>query len=181
MAAIVFRDKSLRSPSSFDHGDWEQISPLDQPKVKYLVERISPLDQPKVKYLAEQISPLDQPKVKYLAEQISPNGTKYDRQIMEKHKAEDSLGLTVVFKCSRVTGGVWGNMDIYCWGLLGIDGCIHPEQMSRVVDGTGHIGEMRRVRLQEQPVPWYGFEPPSLSVAKPLHHTRMRYTGRYWA
>jgi hypothetical protein len=29
----------------------------------------------------------DQPKVKYLAEQISPNGTKYDRQIMETHKA----------------------------------------------------------------------------------------------
>jgi hypothetical protein len=37
--------------------------------------------------MSEQISPLDQPKVKYLAEQISPNGTKYDRQIMEKHKA----------------------------------------------------------------------------------------------
>jgi hypothetical protein len=53
--------------------------------VKYLAEQISPLDQPKVKYLAEQISPLDQPKVKYLAEQISPNGTKYNRQTMEKH------------------------------------------------------------------------------------------------
>jgi hypothetical protein len=23
-----------------------------------------------------------------------------------------------------VTDGVWGNMDIYCWGLLGVDGCI---------------------------------------------------------
>jgi hypothetical protein len=30
----------------------------------------------------------------------------------------------------------------------------HPEQMSRVVDGTGHIREMRRVRLQEEPIPW---------------------------
>jgi Tat protein secretion system quality control protein TatD with DNase activity len=36
--------------------------------------------------------------------------------------------------------------------------------MSRVVDGTGHIGKMRRVRLHEEPVPWYGFEPPPLSV-----------------
>jgi hypothetical protein len=27
-------------------------------------------------------------------------------------------------QCSRVTGGVWGNMDIYLWGLLGVDGCI---------------------------------------------------------
>ena len=27
-------------------------------------------------------------------------------------------------KCSMVTDGVWGNMDIYCWGLLGVDGCI---------------------------------------------------------
>ena len=53
----------------------------------------------------------------------------------------------------------------------------HPEQMSRVVDGAGHIGEMRRVRLQEEPVPWYGFEPPSLSVAKPLHHTREPNVG----
>ena len=35
----------------------------------------------------------------------------------------------------------------------------HPEQMSRVVDRTGHIGEMGRVRLQEEPVPWNGFEP----------------------
>jgi hypothetical protein len=25
--------------------------------------------------------------------------------------------------------------------------------MSRVVDGTGHIREMRRVRLQEEPIP----------------------------
>jgi hypothetical protein len=55
--------------------------------VKYWAEPIPTLDQPKVKYLAEQISPLDQQKVKYLAEQISPNGTKYDRQIMETHKA----------------------------------------------------------------------------------------------
>ena len=23
-----------------------------------------------------------------------------------------------------VFGSVWGNMDIYCWGLLGVDGCI---------------------------------------------------------
>ena len=53
----------------------------------------------------------------------------------------------------------------------------HPEQMSRVVDGTGHIGEMRRIRLQEEPVPWYGFEPPSLSVTKPLHHTREPKVG----
>jgi hypothetical protein len=45
----------------------------------------------------------------------------------------------------------------------------HPEQMSRVVDGTGHIREMRRVRLQEEPIPWDGSEPPPLSVAKPLH------------
>jgi hypothetical protein len=30
----------------------------------------------------------------------------------------ESLGFTVVFKCSRVTGGVWGNMDIYFWGIL---------------------------------------------------------------
>jgi hypothetical protein len=36
---------------------------------------------------------------------------------------------------------------------------------------------MRRVRLQEEPVPWYGFEPPSLSVAKPLHHTREPKVG----
>jgi hypothetical protein len=41
-----------------------------------------------------------------------------------------------------VTDGVWGNMDIYCWGLLGVDGCI-----------------------------------PSLSVAKPLHHTREPKVG----
>jgi hypothetical protein len=27
-------------------------------------------------------------------------------------------------KCSMVTGGVWGNMDTYFWGLLGVDGCI---------------------------------------------------------
>jgi hypothetical protein len=47
----------------------------------------------------------------------------------------------------------------------------------RVVDGTGHIEEMRRVRLQEEPVPWYGFEPSSLSVAKPLHHTREPKVG----
>jgi hypothetical protein len=40
------------------------------------------------------------------------------------HIFGDSLGLTVVFKCSMVTGGVWGNMDIYFWGLLGVDGCI---------------------------------------------------------
>ena len=36
----------------------------------------------------------------------------------------DSLELTVVFKCSMVTGGVWGSMDVYFWGLLGVDGCI---------------------------------------------------------
>jgi hypothetical protein len=30
---------------------------------------------------------------------------------------------------------------------------------------------------QEEPVPWYGFEPPSLSVAKPLHHTREPKVG----
>ena len=47
----------------------------------------------------------------------------------------------------------------------------HPEQMGRVVYRSGHIGEMGGVRLQEEPVSWNGFEPPSLSVAKPLHHT----------
>jgi hypothetical protein len=45
------------------------------------------MNPPEVKYETEQISPLNLPKVKYLAEQISPNGTKYDRQTMEKHKA----------------------------------------------------------------------------------------------
>jgi hypothetical protein len=40
------------------------------------------------------------------------------------HIFGDSLELTVVFKCSMETGGVWGNMDIYFWGLLGVDGCI---------------------------------------------------------
>jgi hypothetical protein len=49
--------------------------------------------------------------------------------------------------------------------------------MSRVVDGTGHIGKMRRVRLQEEPVPWDSFEPPPLSVAKPLHHAREPKVG----
>ena len=44
----------------------------------------------------------------------------------------------------------------------------HPEQMGRVVYRSGHIGEMGGVRLQEEPVSWNGFEPPSLSVAKPL-------------
>ena len=53
----------------------------------------------------------------------------------------------------------------------------HPEQMSGVVDGTGHIREMRRVRLQEEPIPWDGSEPPPLSVAKPLHHTREPKVG----
>jgi hypothetical protein len=53
----------------------------------------------------------------------------------------------------------------------------HPEQMSRVVDRTGHIGEMGRVRLQKEPIPWNGFEPPPLSVAKPLHHTREPKVG----
>jgi hypothetical protein len=27
-------------------------------------------------------------------------------------------------QCSMVTGGVWGNMDIYFGGLLGVDSCI---------------------------------------------------------
>jgi hypothetical protein len=40
--------------------------------------------------------------------------------------------------------------------------------MSRVVDGAGHIGEMRRVRLQEEPVPWYGFEPPLCRSPNPF-------------
>ena len=53
----------------------------------------------------------------------------------------------------------------------------HPEQMSRVVDNTGHIEEMGRVRLQEEPVPWDGLDPPPLSVAKPLHHTREPKVG----
>ena len=47
----------------------------------------------------------------------------------------------------------------------------HPEQIGRVVYRFGHIGQMGGVRLQEEPVSWIGFEPPSLSVAKPLHHT----------
>jgi hypothetical protein len=47
----------------------------------------------------------------------------------------------------------------------------HPEQMDRVVHRSGHIGELGGVRLQEEPVSWNGFEPPSLSVAKPLHRT----------
>ena len=88
----------------------EQISPLDQPKVKYLAEQISPLDQPKVKYLAEQISPLDQPKVKYLAEQISPNGTKYDRQIMEKHKAAVMSSHLQTFEYNHQPQGVPNNI-----------------------------------------------------------------------
>ena len=34
-------------------------------------------------------------------------------------------------KCSMVTSGVWGNMDIYFWGLLGIDGCIQVFEGNR--------------------------------------------------
>ena len=45
----------------------------------------------------------------------------------------------------------------------------HPEQMGRVVYIFGDIGEMGGVRLQEEPISWNGFEPPSLSVAKPFH------------
>ena len=33
----------------------------------------------------------------------------------------ESLGFTVEFEC---LGGVWGNMDIYGWGLLGVNGCV---------------------------------------------------------
>jgi hypothetical protein len=47
----------------------------------------------------------------------------------------------------------------------------HPEQIGRVVYRSGHIGQMGGVRLQEEPISWNGFEPPSLPVAKPLHHT----------
>jgi hypothetical protein len=79
-------------------------------------------------YLVERISSLDQPKVKYLAEQISPNGTKYDRQIMEKHKA---AVMSSHLQTLMVTGGVWGNMDIYFWGLLGVDGCIQVFEGNR--------------------------------------------------
>ena len=34
-------------------------------------------------------------------------------------------------KCSMVTGGVWRNMDIYFWGLLGVDGCIQVFEGNR--------------------------------------------------
>jgi hypothetical protein len=218
---------------------------------------------------------MDQPNVKYLAEQISPNGTKYNRQTMEKHKAAvmsshlqtfeynhqpqkyismfphtppvtiEHLNTTVNSKESpkiyihvppyttcyhrtleynRQLQGVSKyiypfspihhllpsntysslcHLKLSPFGPISLlplvqslpigntcpediqrrltpqpsDLLRHPEQMSRVVDGTGHIGEMRRVRLQEEPVPWYGFEPPSLSVAKPLHHTREPKVG----
>ena len=40
------------------------------------------------------------------------------------HIFGDSLGLTVVFKCSRETGSAWGIMATYFGGLLGVDGCI---------------------------------------------------------
>ena len=51
-----------------------------------------------------------------------------DRWCMGEHGyiyvCGDSLELTVVFKCSMVTGGVWGSMEVYFLGLLGVDGCI---------------------------------------------------------
>jgi hypothetical protein len=36
-------------------------------------------------------------------------------------------------KCSMITGGVWGNMDIYFWGLLGVD-----VEMSMIGRGKGY-------------------------------------------
>ena len=67
--------------------------------------------------------------------EIGPNGRVTDdrelystirgRQVVHGgswlHICGESLGFTVEFEC---LGGVWGNMDIYCWGLLGVDGCV---------------------------------------------------------
>jgi hypothetical protein len=40
---------------------------------------------------------------------------------MDIYVCGDSLELTVVFKCSMVTGGVWGSVEVYFLGLLGVD------------------------------------------------------------
>jgi hypothetical protein len=70
--------------------------------------------------------------------EIGPNGRVSDdrelystirgRQVVHEgswlHNCGYSLGLTVVFKCSRETGNAWGIVAACFWGLLRDNGCI---------------------------------------------------------
>ena len=49
------------------------------------------------------------------------DGDRWCRGNMDIYVCGDSLELTVVFKCSMVTGGVWGSVEVYFLGLLGVD------------------------------------------------------------
>jgi hypothetical protein len=61
---------------------------------------------------------------------------------------------TCLWYCMSGSRGKTPEQRMLCTGTL----LCHPEQVGRVVDRSGHLGQTGGVKLQEEPVSWYGFQ-----------------------